>query len=448
MNQTYMKENRILPLVLSMSVPMVLSMLVNSLYNIIDSYFVAKISEEAMTAVSLVFPLQNASGAVAIGFGVGANAVTAFFLGQGNQKNADGSASLSLLLSFVHTVILTILLLLITRPFLAGFTDDPDVLAYGTQYGQVVFAGLVFTQVALIYEKLFQAVGKVRVSMFSMIAGCVTNIILDPVMIFGYGPCPEMGIRGAAAATVIGQVVTLCCYLVCWKRGMLPLKLSLREGWHNRRLAGRLYNIGIPAILSQGLPSVMITLLNGILSAFSSMDVLILGVYYKLQTFIYLTANGIVQGIRPLIAYNYGAGEIRRVRGIVRCAMVLTLLVMGIGTVLCLSVPERLIALFTENPDTVRAGARALRIICRGFIVSSLSVVISGTMEGLGFGSLSFLISLMRYVVFIVPAAFLLSRILGATGVWHAFCIAELLSAGLAAVIYHRKLSKIALNYS
>lgn len=443
MKQTYMKDEKILTLVLSMAIPMVLSMLVNSLYNIVDSYFVAKISEDAMTAVSLVFPLQNVSGAVAIGFGVGANAVTAFFLGQENQRSADGAASLSLVLSFVHTVILTFVLLLITRPFLAAFTDSADILTYGVQYGQFVFAGLVFTQISLIYEKLFQAVGKVKVSMFSMMAGCVTNIILDPVLIFGYGLFPEMGIRGAATATIIGQAVTLGFYLVCWRAGMLPLHLSVPDGWRNRRLAGRLYSIGIPAILNQALPSVMIALLNGILSAFSAMDVLILGIYYKLQTFIYLTANGIVQGIRPLIAYNYGAGEIRRVRGIVRCAIVFTLIVMSIGMILCLTIPTQLIALFTENPETIRAGAQALRIISRGFVISSVSVVVSGTMEGLGFGSMSFVISLMRYTVLIVPAAFLLSRFLGSAGVWHAFCTAEFLSAGIAAVIYRKKMSLI-----
>ena len=320
MQQTYMKEKKILPLVLSMSIPMALSMLVNALYNIVDSYFVAQISEKAMTALSLVFPLQNVSGAVAIGFGVGANAVTAFFMGQNDKKAADGAASLSLLLSFVHSVILTAVLLLIQRPFLASFTNDSETLSYGVHYGLIVFSGLVISQVSLIYEKLFQAVGKMKISMISMIAGCVTNIVLDPVMIFGVGPFPVMGISGAAAATLIGQTVTLVIYLYCWKKKMLGIRLSITEGWHYRHLAGRLYGIGIPAILNQALPSVLITLLNGILSAFSATDVLILGIYYKLQTFIYLTSSGIVQGIRPLVAYNYGAGDLKRVKGIVRCS--------------------------------------------------------------------------------------------------------------------------------
>lgn len=443
MDQTYMKEKKILPLVLSMAIPMVLSMLVNALYNIVDSYFVAKISENAMTAISLVFPLQNVSGAVSIGFGVGANAVTAFYLGKQDQKYADGAASMSLLLSFVHTIILTTVLLLITGPFLRGFTKDPEILKFGNQYARIVFLGLVFTQVSLIFEKLFQAVGKVKVSMISMIVGCVTNIILDPIMIFGYGPFPVMGIQGAAIATVIGQAVTLVCYLFCWSKGMLPLHLSLRTGWKYRGLSKKLYGIGIPAILSQALPSLLITVLNAILSEISAMDVLILGVYYKLQTFIYLSASGIVQGIRPLIAYNYGAGEGKRVREIVRTAMILCIIVMSVGTVLCIVMPGSLIGMFTENPVTISAGASALRFICIGFIVSSVSVVVCGTMEALGFGSLSFLISFMRYAVVILPIAFVLSRFFGANGVWNSFWIAEFITAAAAAKIYFKKIKEV-----
>lgn len=443
MDQTYMKTRKIFPLVISMAVPMALSMLVNSLYNIVDSFFIAKISEDAMTAISLIFPLQNLAGAVSIGFGVGANAVTAFFLGEGDKERADGAASLSLLLAVAHSVILTALLFLVTVPFLCSFTDSPGILDYGKRYARIVFGFLFIGQISLIYEKLFQAVGKVRITMFSMIAGCVANIILDPVMIFGLGPCPAMGIEGAAVATVIGQFVTLICYLAVWIKGSLHLSLSLRKGWRCRGLAGRLYGIGIPAILNQALPSLLITALNSILAAFSQTDMLILGVYYKLQTFIYLTANGIVQGIRPLVAYNYGAGCFRRVRDIFKTALRAALLVMLAGTLLCLFIPEALIGMFSENADTVQAGAAALRIICVGFLASAISVVVCGTLEGLGFGLMSFLISLLRYAVVILPAAWLLSRVLGAAGVWHAFWIAELVTALVSLLLYRRTVRKI-----
>lgn len=437
MDQTYMKTKKILPLVMSMAVPMVLSMLINSLYNIVDSLFIAKISEDAMTAISLVFPLYNFAGAVSIGFGVGANAVTAYFLGEGNQKNADGAASLSLLLSLVHSAILTVGLLIAVVPFLKSFTDSRPIIDYGSQYGFIVFGGLLIGQISLIYEKLFQAIGRVRISMLSMIAGCVTNIVLDPVMIFGIGPCPAMGIRGAAIATLIGQAVSLIWYLAAQRKGLLGLQLSLREGWHCRKLAGRLYGIGIPAILNQALPSILITALNAILAAFSQTDVLILGVYYKLQTFIYLTANGIVQGIRPLVAYNYGAGILRRVREIFKTALGLAFMVMAVGMMLCLLIPGELIGMFTENTETIRAGAAALRTISSGFIISAVSVVVCGTLEGLGFGVMSFVVSLMRYAGVILPAAWIMSRLFGAAGVWHAFWIAEFTAAAVSVILYH-----------
>lgn len=443
MDQTYMKTKKIFPLVMSMAIPMVLSMLVNSLYNIVDSFFIAKISEDAMTAISLVFPLQNFAAAVSIGFGVGANALTAFYLGEGGQKRADGAASLSILLSLVHSVILTGVLCSVTAPFLQGFTGEQKVLDYGLRYGLIVFGFLFITQISLVYEKLFQAVGRVRITMISMIAGCITNIILDPIMIFGLGPCPAMGIEGAAIATVIGQGVSLLFYLVAWWKGLLQLHLALPEGWRFRRLAGRLYGIGIPAILNQALPSLLIAVLNAVLAAFSQTDVLILGVYYKLQTFIYLTANGIVQGIRPLVAYNYGAGFPRRVQQIFRTALYTALCVMAVGTLLCLLIPQHLIRMFSSNADTIHVGAAALRIICAGFLVSSISVVVSGTLEGLGFGFLSFVISLLRYVVVILPAAWILSRFFGAVGVWHAFWIAELTSAAAAAILYRYAIRRI-----
>lgn len=192
MDQSFMKTKPVLPLVVSMSMPMVLSMLVNALYNIVDSFFIARISEDAMTALSLVFPLQNIAGAVCIGFGVGVNAAVAFYLGAGRQKDADGAASLGVLLSLVHAVLLTIALSLAARPFLQAFTDDPAVLDYGMRYARIVIVFSVINQVSLVYEKLFQAIGSMKVSMASMMAGCIVNVILDPVMIFGFGPIPVM----------------------------------------------------------------------------------------------------------------------------------------------------------------------------------------------------------------------------------------------------------------
>jgi putative MATE family efflux protein len=443
MDQSFMKTRKILPLVISMSLPMVVSMIVNSLYNIVDSFFVAKISEDAMTALSLVFPIQNLMAAVSIGFGVGANAVTAYFLGAQEKRQADGAASLSLLLSLLHAAILTVVLTLTAKSFLRQFTSDPLILRYGCQYAWIVLGASVVMQVELVYEKLFQAVGKMKVTMIGLSAGCLTNIILDPVMIFGLGPCPRMGIRGAAIATVIGQIVSLVIYLLLWRRGSLPLHLSLKLGWNYRHLWKRLYIIGIPAIFNQALPSLMITALNAILAAIAPVYVLILGVYYKLQTFIYLAANGIIQGVRPVAAYNYGAGEIGRLKKIFKTTLLLTAAVMAVGTLLCILIPQNLIGLFTSSSATIQAGACALRIICLGFIVSTVSVSGCGMLEGMGFGLQSLIISVLRYVAVILPAAFILSRFLGAAGVWNAFWLTELISAIAALFIVKTEMRKV-----
>ena len=438
MEQIQMKQRPILPLVLTMALPMTLSMLVNSLYNIVDSYFVAQISEDAMTALSLVYPAQNLVNAVTIGFGIGMNAVIAFFLGAGEPGRAGRAASLGALLNALHGLVLTAVCLAGMPWFLSLFTGSEDILDLGLRYSNIVFLFCVPIGLSLAFEKIFQAVGKMTVSMLAMLAGCVANIILDPLLIFGIGPFPELGIEGAAIATGIGQVLTLAIYLVIWRAGGLPMDLPFRGLRPDGSLIRRMYGVGIPAVLNLALPSLLISCLNGILAAFSQSYVLILGAYYKLQTFLYLTANGIVQGIRPLMGYNYGAGEYRRVRQIFAASLGLILAVMAAGTALCFAIPEQLLGLFTPNAETVALGAHALRTIAVGFIVSGVSLAASGALEGLGKGVESLWISLCRYVVVILPLAFAFSRLWGADGVWHAFWVTEFLTAGIAWLIYRR----------
>ena len=438
MDQMYMKEKPILPLLLSMALPMVISMFVNSLYNIIDSIFVAKISEDAMTALSLVYPVQNLINSIAVGFGVGINAVIAMFLGAGKAKEANKAATQGLFLNVIHGILLTIVGLMIMPSFLAMFTNDQTVIGMGLQYSTIILMFSTIIMVSISFEKIFQAVGRMKVTMVGLGLGCLANIILDPLLIFGLGPFPKMGIDGAALATGLGQVLTLVIYLLFYYLRPISVKIRLQHLRPSRHLVGRLYAIGIPAVLNLALPSVLISALNAILATFSQTYVLILGAYYKLQTFLYLPANGIVQGMRPVIGFNYGAKEYGRVKQIFRTVLVMTAAIMVVGTVLCLVIPGQLIGLFTENAATVAAGKTALRIISGGFIVSAVSVTASGALEGLGKGTPSLVISLCRYLVIIVPLAFLLSRVLGAAGVWHAFWITELFTAGIALAVYRK----------
>lgn len=437
-DQSYMKQRPILPLLLSMALPMVLSMLVNSLYNIVDSFFVARISEEAMTALSLVYPVQNFVNAAAIGFGVGMNALIAFHLGANRPDRADAAATIGMALSFVHGVVLAIVCTAILPGFLRLFTAEAALAALGVEYGAIVFAFGPIIMLGLAFEKIFQAIGWMKTTMAALLGGCITNIILDPVLIFGLGPCPALGIRGAALATGLGQCVSLGIYLAVYfiRRPVVRLRrAALRPGL---ALAGRLYAIGVPAVLNLALPSLLVSVLNGLLAAFGQGYVVILGIYYKLQTFLYLPASGIVQGIRPIIGYNYGAREYQRVKSIYRITLLLSGLIMVFGTVICMAAAEPIIGLFTENPETVQAGGAALRIISAGFIISSVSVTTSGALEGLGKGTQSLVISLCRYTVVILPAAFILSRLFGAVGVFHAFWLTEAVTAAAAVIVYRR----------
>ena len=322
--------------------------------------------------------------------------------------------------------------------FLRMFTSQASLFDLGIRYSMIVFAFSPIITLGISFEKIFQSTGQMTVSMVSLMAGCIANIILDPIMIFGLGPCPEMGIEGAALATGLGQVVSLVIYLGVYFSGTLPLHIGIQHLVREKGLTARLYSIGIPASLNIALPSLLITSLNVILASFSQIYVTILGIYYKLQTFLYLPANGIIQGIRPLVGYNYGAKEYHRVNKIYLTTLAIDGCIMVIGTIICLLIPDQLMGLFTENPQTIEAGSLALRIISGGFLVSTLSITSCGALEGLGKGTPSLIISLLRYVVIIIPAAFLLGRAFGPAGVWNAFWIAEAVTGVISVFIYRR----------
>ena len=439
MDQSFMRTKPVLPLVASMSLPMVLSMLVNSLYNIVDGFFVAKISEDAMTALSLVFPMQNLITAVTIGFSIGVSAVIAQRLGAGNQEEADGAAAQGLSLSVFHGVALSGMSIALAPWFLAMLTSSSPVLTLGLQYARTAFAFAVVIALGMTFEKIFQSGGRMTTTMLCMLAGCVTNILLDPVLIFGLGPVPAMGMYGAAIATGLGQTVNFLLYVGLYLLRPLHVRLRREDARPRWETARQLYAVGVPAALSMALPSLLISALNLILSAWGQGAVLVLGAYYKLQTFLYLPANGVVQGLRPLIGYNYGAGDRRRVREVYQAALAVTAGIMLAGTVLAWVMPERLMGLFITSEGTVAAGAEALRIISLGFLVSAVSVISTGALEGMGMGRPSLGISLLRYVALIIPLAFLLSRRWGPLGVWHAFWLTELAAAAVSWTVFRRK---------
>lgn len=436
MNQEFMRTRPVLPLVISMALPMTISMLVNALYNIVDSFFVAKISDDAMTALSLVYPIQNLMMATTVGFGIGINAMIAYFLGAKREKEANISASVGVVCNIFHGLLLTIGCILVMPAFLKMFTKDATIIDLGLQYSNIVFLFAIPVPISISLEKIFQSVGRMRTSMFCMIIGCIANVVLDPLLIFGIGVFPKMGIEGAAIATGVGEMVTLAGYIIIYFVKPISVRINICYVKFRANILKRMYAIGVPATLNMALPSLQISVLNGILAVYSSAYVLVLGAYFKLQTFLYLTANGVVQGMRPLLAYNYGAGEKKRVNQIYKTALRIIAGVMVVGTLLCMSVPDKFIGLFTNNAQTIKIGQNALRMISLGFVVSSVSVTASGALEGLGKGVRSLVISLMRYLLIMLPAAFILSRSFGPSGVWSAFWITEFITAVVAHRLY------------
>ncbi len=448
MDQTYMKEKPVVPLLLSMGIPVIISMIAGALYNLVDSIFVAMISENAMTAISLVYPVQNLAHAAGVGFGVGINAMVARRLGEGKEQMANQTASQGIFLSVVHGIVLTVLGMAIIPYFLKMFTSDEETISYGLTYFYNVFLFSTIDTMGMAYEKVYQSVGKMKISMAAVLIGCLVNVVLDPIFIFGLGPVPELGIRGAAWATGIGQTSSLLFYLILNRIKPLNVKILIRDMRPSKEICAGMYSVGIAAALNMALTSLLLTALNAILAPFSQVYILVLGIYYKLQALLYQAASGVVQGMRPLIGYNYGAAEYERVKKIFRAALCIVGVIMITGTLLGEIVPGFLMRLFTQSAFTVETGITTLRIISPGFVMSALSVIASGAFEGLGMGAKSLKISLMRYALIIIPIAFCLSRIIGPVGVWHSFWIAELITAFYAGMSWKNTCSLRMLDFT
>ncbi len=415
-----MQTKPVFSLLLSMSVPMMLSMLIQSLYNIVDSIYVSRLGTDALTAVSLAYPLQNAILSAAVGIGVGISSAISIHLGAGNREKADRAATLGIALTLIHCIFFIIAGLTISEPFLKLFTDNPKILNDASIYTEIVLCLSFGSLFQIAFEKIFQGIGEMKITMYLLIAGCVVNIILDPILIFGLLGFPALGVAGAAIATVIGQISALLLYI------------SFKHLVFDKAIIRQIYSVGIPSTVMMLLPSILISVLNSILTAFSDVYVAVLGVYFKLQTFIYMPANGIVQGMRPIIGYNYGAGESSRVKSTIRYSLLTAAGLMLTGTILALALPKQILALFDADAALMSAGVTALRIISLGFLVSSVGLIYSGVFEAIGNGRNSLIISLLRQFVITIPLSFILTRFFGPTGVWISFPVGELCASAAA----------------
>ncbi len=436
-----MANKPIFPLLMKMAIPPMLSMLIQSMYNIIDSIFVAKLGEKALTALSLAFPLQNLSLAFSVGLGVAINALIAQNLGAKKNNLANNIASHGIFLSLLHSLLFIFIGVFLIKPFFSIFTNDPETLNYAITYGSIVITLTFGSIIHITIEKMFQATGNMIIPMFLQVVGAVVNIILDPILIFGINGYLKFGVFGAAIATIIGQI-SACLLAILLFRKKSFLKLSLTTFKPNLQIIKNIYSIAIPSGVMTALPSILVTLLNGLLTTVNQSAIAFLGIYFKLQSFVYMPANGLIQGMRPLISYNFGAKHFERVKKIIKVSIIVTSVILCSGALIFMTFPKFILSWFNATSSLLNIGIIGLRIFSICFIVSSVSIVISGTFESLGNGKYSLTISLLRQLIITVPLAHILLFLIGLNGVWLSFLIAECIASIVSIILLKKEILK------
>ncbi len=423
-------------LLISMSVPMILSMLIQALYNVVDSMFVSRINENALTAVSLAFPAQNLMIAVGTGTGVGVNALLSKSLGEKNFGKANQVANTSIFLALCSYVVFALLGGFLSRSFFLAQTDIGEIVDYGTSYLTICLMASfgVFGQVTL--EKLLQSTGKTFYTMLTQGTGAIINIILDPILIFGYCGMPKMGVAGAATATVIGQVVAAILALIFNLVKNTEIHLNIKNFRPMGRIIREIYSVGVPSIIMASIGSVMTFGMNKILIAFTSTATAVFGVYFKLQSFIFMPVFGLNNGMVPIVAYNYGARNPDRIMKTAKLSIIYAVSLMLIGLAVFMTIPGKLLGIFNASDYMMEIGIPALRTISLSFFFAGYCVISSSMFQALGHGMLSLYVSVMRQLVILLPLAFLLARVGGLAYVWIAFPGAEIVAVIVCTVFF------------
>lgn len=433
-------------LMVGMAWPAMLSMLIQALYNIVDSMFVANISESALTAVSLAFPIQMLLISVSIGTGVGVNSLISRRLGAKRVDEADLAASHGFRIAFINWIIFALFGIFLAKPYMAAYTDSAYILQGGTAYLVIVTVCSLFVFVQVNTEKVLQATGNMLLPMVCSLSGAVINIVFDYILIFGHFGFPKMGVAGAAAATVLGQFVSMCLGLILLLGKNHDVKVKIKGFHYNWQSIKDIYSVGFPSIIMQAIVSVMLFFINGIL-AYSETAIAVLGIYFKLNTFVFLPIFGLNQGAMPIMGYNYGAKNKERLMKTFKLGFKTSLVIMCIGTIVFLVFPVQLLMLFNASDNMIKIGVPALRIICLCFLPAAFEIMASTLFQSTGHGMLSLGMSLIRQLIGIVPLAYVLTKIGGLDLVWWSWPLAELLGVGYCLIflikLYRNEISKL-----
>ena len=426
-------------LIISMSLPMMISMLVQAMYNIVDSVFVSMLSEEALTAVTLAFPIQNLMIAVGSGTGVGINALLSRSLGEKNYDRADDAANNGIALAIVSYILFILIALIVVKPFISSQTSNPLIREYGITYTSIVcFLSIgVFFQIT--FERLLQATGRTLYSMVSQITGAVINVIMDPILIFGLAGFPRLGIAGAASATIFGQIVASCIGLFLNRKYNNDIRLSLKSVLHPKAIIiKQIYFVGVPSILMMSIGSIMTYMMNRILEAFSSTAVAVFGAYFKLQSFVFMPVFGLNNGLIPVMAYNLGAAKEKRIREALRFSLIVAVCIMSAGAVLFELIPAQLLAIFSASDAMTAIGVPALRTIALCFPFAAVAIILGSVFQAFSCSIYSLIVSMCRQLVVLIPAAWLLAQTGRVENVWWAFLLAEFMSLTVTLIFFRR----------
>ena len=418
-------------LIIKMSLPLMISMLIQALYNIVDSMFVARVSETALTAVSLAFPLQNLLIAFGVGTGVGMASYLSRKLGEKDTETATKAAGNGITLAVITWILFAILGLTIVKPFMALFTDDAELLGLSTSYSEIVMIFSFFMLLSMMNERILQGTGDSFSSMLSQMTGAITNIILDPVFIFVF----KMGVNGAAIATVIGQAVGCAVSLYFVIRNKY-IKIKPQHLKLEKRMVASIYSVGAPTIITNSIGTVMTGAMNAILIGFSTTAVSVFSVYFKLQSFVFMPIFGLSSGMVPIIAYNYGARKKKRVMSTIYIGTIIAIGIMVVGTIVFNLFPEVLLSLFSATEEMYRLGVPALRIISLCFVSAAISIGLGSSFQATGYGIGTMIVSISRQLLVLIPTTYIMAKLVGINGVWFSFIIAEAVGLAVSLILF------------
>lgn len=428
MKNNKMETMSIPKLIITMSLPAMTSMIIAALYNVVDSYYVAQISDNALTAVSLAFPIQNLIICFAVGTGVGINSLISRSLGAKDVETAESAAQHGMLLAFLNAVLFILIGIFVTKPFFNAYTSSEEIIQMGTSYTYIITFFATFQFISINTEKIMQGTGNMLMPMCQHIIGTVVNIILDPILIFGLFGIPALGVTGAAIATIIGQAIACIfgLYLLFFKKH--TIKMHVGKFKVKGEIIGKIYQVALPSIIMQSISSLTVVCLNAILIGFSELAVSVLGVYYKLQSFVFMPVFGINQGTLPIMGYNYGAKNKKRLLQTYFTSTAIATAIMLTGTIIFSFFGRNLISAFTSTEEMIELGTLAFRTISYCFIFAGVSIVASTLFQAVAKGLYSMVLSIVRQIVALVPFAYVLGKVGGVNYVWYAFPLAEILA--------------------